>query len=102
MAVGTYRGAARDLPAAAVPRREATLKEVAPLGVVLWDADRVGEPHGGARPRTVGEPRRGAQPVRARGTALAGGCGASPSPATAPVHPGLGGQPGGALPPFWG
>jgi hypothetical protein len=45
MVVGARRGAARGLPASAVPGRAVTVQEVAPPGLALWGGDRVGERH---------------------------------------------------------
>jgi hypothetical protein len=51
--LGTPRGAARDLPDPAVPRREAPLQEVASSGLVLWSGDGLGQcgPH--PQPRAI-------------------------------------------------
>jgi hypothetical protein len=80
MVVGARRGAARGLPASAVPGRAVTVQEVAPPGLALWGGDRVGERHRIRYSWASGGARGGAQPVRAGGTPLGGGCRVGYSP----------------------
>src|SRR5919199_6509062 len=102
MAVGAGRRPGRYLPAPAVPRREAPVKEVAPSCLAFWGGDSLSQPLYPPHARTAARPRGCAQPVRARGTSLGGGCAESRTPAAPTVLPRLSFEPGVALPAFWG
>src|SRR5215216_1768052 len=92
--------AAGDLPPPAIPRREATVEEVAPPGLALWSGDRLGEPRHRTQARATDGPREHTQPIRARGVSLDGECGTKRYPAAPGVHASCGYKLGVALPGF--
>src|SRR5215212_9444689 len=73
---------------------------MASAGPFLGGDDRAIKRCRGSRPGAVGESGGGTQPVRGRGSPLAGGCVLRASPATAIVYLRLGDKYGVALPAF--
>src|SRR5215213_7998811 len=57
LAVGARRGSLGNLPATALPRRQASIEEMAPSCVALCSVTRIGERRCHALAWTVGEPR---------------------------------------------
>src|SRR5215218_8438481 len=100
LVVGARRGSLGNLPAPALPRRQAPLEEMAPFCVALWSGTRIGERGSHALPWTVAGPRGGAQPLRAGRTAVVDERGVCGPPAVAALHAGLGPKLGVALPAF--
>src|SRR5215208_4999853 len=98
--VGTSTGTAGDLPPPAIPRREATVEEVAPPGLALWSGDRLGEPRHRTQARATDGPRERTQPIWARGVSLDGECGTKRYPDAPGVHASCGYKLGVALPGF--
>src|SRR5215213_1563834 len=98
--MGASRGIVGNLPATALPRRQAPLEEMAPSCVALWSDTRISERRSHALPWTVGAPRGGAQPVRAGRTALDDERGVCGPPAVTPLHARLGSKLGVAVPGF--
>src|SRR5215212_6547127 len=98
--VGTSPGTAGDLPPPAIPRREATVEEVAPCGLVGRDGDRLGEPGHRTLSRATDGPRERTQPIWARGVPLDSERGTKRYPAASGVHASRSYKLGVALPAF--
>src|SRR5215208_6300351 len=84
--VGTSPGTAGDLPPPAIPRREATVEEVAPPGLVGRGGDRLGKPGHRTLSWATDGPRGRTQPLWARADPLDSERGTKRYPAAPGVH----------------